>query len=150
MNVNNPHIFVNSPYKLRFSWQYSIKSLCCLAILILIALYVRDTIIRPYIGDVLVIVWVYFCLATLIQAPVKLLAIASVLIGFIVEFAQYFHLAETLNLEPNSALHVILGATFDTHDLMAYTLGGICCWAIEKLLQKKSPKEKSHGEKLCR
>ena len=83
-----------SAIHLRFSAKNGLKSLVCFIALVVIALYVRDSFIRPTFGDVLVVVW--------------------------------------LGIESSSPLAVILGATFDWKDLLAYCIGGLLCWWMEK------------------
>ncbi|MFA0464947.1 DUF2809 domain-containing protein, partial [Vibrio sp. 10N.261.45.F1] len=54
-----------SAIHLRFSVKNGLKSLVCFIALAVIALYVRDSFIRPTFGDVLVVVWLYYFLASL-------------------------------------------------------------------------------------
>ncbi|AMF99616.1 ribosomal maturation YjgA family protein [Vibrio harveyi] len=117
---------------LRFSAKNGIKSLVCFITLVVIALYVRDSFIRPTFGDVLVVVWLYYSLASLFSMPVNWLVSLVVLIAFAVELGQLLQVVVWLGIESSSPLAVILGATFDWKDLLAYCIGGLlCCW-IEK------------------
>lgn len=117
---------------LRFSVKNGLKSLVCFIALVVIALYVRDSFIRPTVGDVLVVVWLYYFLASLFSMPVNWLVSLVVLIAFAVELGQLLQVAAWLGIESSSPLAVILGATFDWKDLLAYCIGGLlCCW-IEK------------------
>ncbi len=109
-----------------------LKSLVCFIALVVIALFVRDSFIRPTFGDVLVVVWLYYSLASLFSMPVNWLVSLVVLIAFAVELGQLLQVAVWLGIESSSPLAVILGATFDWKDLLAYSIGGLlCCW-IEK------------------
>ncbi|HDM8230807.1 TPA: DUF2809 domain-containing protein [Vibrio campbellii] len=117
---------------LRFSVKNGLKSLVCFIALVVIALYVRDSFIRPTFGDVLVVVWLYYFLASMFSMPVNWLVSLVVLIAFAVELGQLLQVAVWLGIESSSPLAVILGATFDWKDLLAYSIGGLlCCW-IEK------------------
>ncbi|EPG0531753.1 DUF2809 domain-containing protein [Vibrio harveyi] len=117
---------------LRFSVKNGLKSLVCFIALVVIALYVRDSFIRPTFGDVLVVVWLYYFLASMFSMPVNWLVSLVVLIAFAVELGQLLQIAAWLGIESSSPLAVILGATFDWKDLLAYSIGGLlCCW-IEK------------------
>lgn len=117
---------------LRFSAKNGLKSLVCFITLVVIALYVRDSFIRPTFGDVLVVVWLYYSLASLFSMPVNWLVSLVVLIAFAVELGQLLQVVVWLGIESSSPLAVILGATFDWKDLLAYCIGGLlCCW-IEK------------------
>ena len=114
---------------LRFSAKNGLKSLVCFIALVVIALYIRDSFIRPTFGDVLVVVWLYYFLASLFSMPVNWLVSLVVLIAFAVELGQLLQVVAWLGIEPSSPLAVILGATFDWKDLLAYSIGGLlCCW----------------------
>ncbi len=64
--------------------------------------------------------------------PVNWLVSLVVLIAFAVELGQLLQVAAWLGIEPSSPLAVILGTTFDWKDLLAYCIGGLLCWWIEK------------------
>ncbi|PQJ42594.1 hypothetical protein BTO00_11040 [Vibrio campbellii] len=117
---------------LRISVKNGLKSLVCFIALVVIALYVRDSFIRPTVGDVLVVVWLYYFLASLFSMPVNWLVSLVVLIAFAVELGQLLQVAAWLAIEPSSPLAIILGATFDWKDLLAYCIGGLLCWWMEK------------------
>ena len=121
-----------SAIHLRFSAKNGLKSLVCFIALVVIALYVRDSFIRPTVGDVLVVVWLYYFLASLFSMLVNWLVSLVVLIAFAVELGQWLQVAAWLGIEPPSPLAVILGATFDWKDLLAYCIGGLLCWWMEK------------------
>ncbi|EPE2285051.1 DUF2809 domain-containing protein [Vibrio alginolyticus] len=117
---------------LRFSAKNGLKSLVCFIALVVIALYVRDNFIRPTFGDVLVVVWLYYFLASMFSMPVNWLVSLVVLIAFAVELGQLLQVAAWLGIESSSPLAVILGATFDWKDMLAYCIGGLLCWWMEK------------------
>ena len=122
-----------SAIHLRFSAKNGLKSLVCFIALVVIALYVRDSFIRPTFGDVLVVVWLYYFLTSLFSMPVNWLVSLVVLIAFAVELGQLLQVTVWLGIESSSPLAVILGATFDWKDLLAYSIGGLlCCWMEKK------------------
>lgn len=125
MNDNNTGIYF------RLSTINGLKSFICFIALVVIALYVRDSFIRPTFGDVLVVVWLYYLLASILSMPVKWLAALVVLIAFVVEFGQLLQVVTWLGIESPSLLAMILGATFDWKDLFAYGVGGALCWWME-------------------
>lgn len=96
-----------------------------LAVEIFIALFVHDSFVRPYLGDVLVIVLLY-CLG---RGPLgirgKWLVPAVTALGALAEGLQYLRLADRLDLGPDSPLRIILGSTFDPADLLCYLAGGL-------------------------
>ena len=92
-----------------------------------IALYVHDRIIRPYIGDVLVVICIYF-LARTVDARTRLLSIPVTIFAFCVEAVQLTGVSEIIP-EPFST---IVGGTFDPADLLCYLVGGVVCFLIDK------------------
>ena len=108
-----------------------------LSIEVLIALFVRDRFIRPFLGDVLVVCLIYFFVASFIRVPFTKLLVGVLLFAFGVEFSQYFGLAEWIGCQDNSICQIILGATFDWLDLLAYLAGGVMCYyANTRLIPK--------------
>lgn len=103
-----------------------------LAIEVLIALYVRDDFVRPYLGDVLVVVVLYFFVRIWIPEKYRWLPGAIFVFAAAVEVLQYFRLVEILGVENNVFLRTILGSTFDFKDIVCYGVGclllGFCEW----------------------
>ncbi|MDO6706638.1 DUF2809 domain-containing protein [Photobacterium sp. 1_MG-2023] len=112
---------------IRFSLHRCLISLTLLAILVFIALYVKDSFIRPFIGDVLVVIWIYACVTTVVQCKPWVASLGVLLFAYSIEWAQYVQVLTWLGLADHTALRIIFGATFDWLDLLAYTIGcGIC------------------------
>lgn len=86
--------------------KYLIAFLIFLLIEVLIALFIHDDFIRPYIGDVLV------------------------------ETLQYFNIVELLGVEDNTFLSTLIGATFDIKDIICYLVGGVCLCVCEVFCDK--------------
>lgn len=103
-----------------------------LVIEVLIALYVHDDFVRPYLGDVLVVVVLYFFVRIWIPEKYRWLAGAIFVFAAAVEVLQYFRLVEILGVENNVFLRTILGSTFDFKDIVCYGAGclllGFCEW----------------------
>lgn len=117
-------------FKKRFF--YFIFFMIFLAIEVLIALYVHDEFVRPYLGDVLVVVVLYFFVRIWIPEKYRWLPGAIFVFAAVVEVLQYFRLVEILGVENNVFLRTILGATFDIKDIVCYGVGclllGFCEW----------------------
>lgn len=90
---------------------------------VFIALYVHDSFIRPYIGDCLVVIVLYFGLRTIFPKPIRLLPLWLFLFASGVEILQYFHLVELLGLENHVFLKILIGSTFDLNDILCYGAG---------------------------
>lgn len=112
----------------------TVYGLCALALLvieILIALFVRDGFVRPYVGDMLAVALVYCALRAV--TPLRLVpALAVTLsIAFAIEFAQLFGLLAVLGLGDNQVARIVLGGVFDLMDLAAYLSGAALIVAAE-------------------
>ena len=90
---------------------------------LIIALYVHDHIIRPYIGDMLVVVPVYCFVRVFLPGGIKRLPLYVFLFAACVEVLQFFRLVEILGLEGNAAARIILGSVFDWKDIACYGAG---------------------------
>ena len=105
-----------------------IYALCFLAILIIeiiIGVYVHDAFIRPYVGDVLVVVLIYCFIRIFIPRLLRWLPVYIFAFACFIEILQYFRLADTLGLADNGIARIILGSTFDWKDILCYAVG--CC-----------------------
>lgn len=113
---------------------YCVAFFLLLAVEVCIALFVHDAFVRPYLGDVLVIL-LLFCLG---RGPLgirgKWLTFAVTALGVAAEVLQYFHLADKLGLKASSPLRIILGSTFDRADLLCYLAGGALLAAWERCI----------------
>lgn len=99
---------------------------------VLIALYVDDHIIRPYIGDVLVTALICSLCRTVIPKGIPALPVYVLIFSFLVETAQYFSIVKLLGLENNTFLRTVIGTSFSHIDLVCYAVGCILFWAAEK------------------
>ncbi len=123
---------------LRFSVQHALLSIILLFILITIALIVTEPFIRTFLGDVLVIIWMYLCVATFIQISPKKLSLLIVTFAFCVEISQYFQVLTLLNID-SKLMSIILGSTYDPLDFLAYIIGGFCCLISKLSYMGESP-----------
>lgn len=102
---------------------------------VLIALFVHDQFVRPYVGDILVVVVVYLFVRIIIPTGVKGLPLFVFLFAVLVEAFQYFNLVERLGLE-NTIFRVIIGSVFDVKDIICYGIGCILLLIWEQRLRK--------------
>lgn len=101
---------------------------------ILIALFVHDNFVRPYIGDVLVTV--LLCCFCRIVIPKGTHALPVIVFAFaaLVEIGQYFHIVTLLGLNDNRFFSTILGTTFSAIDLICYGVGCLIFWLAERIV----------------
>ena len=114
---------------------YLLVTICLLFIEIAIALFVKDKIIRPYIGDLLVVILIYAFAKIWISNREILVAICVFVFACFIELLQYFHIVEVLGLDDNKVATVIIGSKFNTLDIVMYLMGTIVVNLIEKFLK---------------
>jgi hypothetical protein len=104
-----------------------------LATEVLIALYMHDTLIRPYGGDFLIVILLYCLVKSFVNLPVLLTAIWVLAYAYCVEISQYFHLLSLLGLQNSKLAKILLGTSFSFMDILAYTLGITLVIVVENL-----------------
>ena len=122
---------------LTFNFRYFLFALVLFVIEVLIALYVHDSFIRPYVGDYLVVMLLYCAVRTFIKAsPVKV-AFGVLLFSYVLEVLQYFHIVDRLGLTDNQLARTVIGYGFEWIDLLAYTLGIVTVLILETVNRAK-------------
>ena len=111
---------------------------------VLIALYVRDRIVRPYVGDCLVVIMLYCFVKSFIKASPLTVAIGVLLFSYLIECLQYVNFLEAIGLENNKVAKVVLGHGFEWLDLVAYTLGIGTVLLLEWVCNRKTRSIKTH------
>ena len=100
-----------------------------LAVEVLIALFVHDNFVRPYLGDVLAVICVYFAARTIFINKLRFLSIYVTVFAFLVELVQLTNLSKIFG--KGSVFSIIVGGTFDLKDLLCYFVGGTACFFID-------------------
>ena len=90
---------------LTFNKNYFGFSILIFFIEILIALYINDSIVRPYFGDVLLVILMYCFLKSFLKLSVLTVAIAVLIFSFTIEFLQYLNIVATLSLEKSKIIN---------------------------------------------
>ena len=121
---------------LRFNKTYFLLAVTLFIIEVLIALYVKDTFVRPYVGDFLVVMLVYCGIKAFLNIPVTPAAIFTLLFAYAVEVAQHLNLLGALGLQDNRLARVVLGSAFEWGDMLAYTMGVLTIVIIEKVVRR--------------
>jgi hypothetical protein len=125
---------------LTFNKNYFGVAILIFFIEILIALYVNDSIVRPYFGDVLVVILMYCFLKSFLQLSILTVAIAVLLFSFTIEFLQYLNIVATLGLEKSKIARTVIGTSFSWIDLLTYIIGITIVLGVEKYWLKKEIK----------
>jgi DNA integrity scanning protein DisA with diadenylate cyclase activity len=114
-------------------YQYFTPALLLLLAEGLIERYVHDNIIRPYVGDFLVVVLIYCLIKSFINTPVLKTAVGVLLFAYAAEISQYYNLVGLLGLQNSRPALLLLGHSFSWLDMLCYTLGITLVIIIEKL-----------------
>jgi hypothetical protein len=117
---------------MRWNWKYAFISMVILALEICIALFVNDRFIRPFFGDVLAVVLVYTSLRTILKAKAFYVLIGVFIFACSLEFLQYLQIAKVYGLDDYKVLRIILGSTFDWWDILAYFLGCLGIYFLDR------------------
>lgn len=115
---------------------YVIGTLLLLVTEVLIALFVHDSIIRPFIGDMLVVILIGFFVRIFIPRGVKILPLPIFLFAIVIEILQYYDIAGVLGFKDNRFMSVLIGGTFDLHDIVCYAIGCVVLFLIEILIRQ--------------
>ncbi|QOF79398.1 DUF2809 domain-containing protein [Variovorax sp. 38R] len=121
-------------------WRFDLLSLAW-AVALFVLLVLLATVgarwgwVRSFFGDVLAVAWVYVVFKTFVATRVLPLALVAFGVGLLVELGQF--LASTWHLHiPNRALRIVLGATADWWDVVAYAIGFVAVLAVEAAVRK--------------
>lgn len=124
--------------KRKINLTYFLIFILLLTVEVLIALFVHDSFVRPYIGDVLVTGVLCAFFRIFVPTKPKILPILTAAIAAGVEFLQYFDFVSLLGLADNRFFSILLGKTFDPMDIVCYLIGGLIFFAAEYFARRKS------------
>jgi hypothetical protein len=116
---------------------YLAVAIVLFAIEVLIALFVRDNFVRPYVGDALAVALVYAGLRAVTPLGVNAALAMTLAIAFAIEVAQALELLAALGLGDNAVARVVFGGTFDWADIAAYTAGAAIIALIERIRETR-------------
>jgi hypothetical protein len=123
---------------LKFNKTYFGLTVLLFVVEVLIAVFVHDNFIRPYVGDVLVVILIYCFVKSFLNLPEFVLAIGVLLFAFAIEFLQYIKIVHVLGLEKSEIARTVIGTSFAWLDLLAYVVGiGIVLMAERYIWQKQ-------------
>lgn len=116
---------INIKYIVSFTILFIIETI--------IAFFVHDQFIRPYVGDILVVILMYTFIRGFIKESIKFLPIYLFIFAAAVETAQYFHIVDLLHLKNNKVALIIIGNSFDIKDILCYLVGSVILIVWERL-----------------
>ena len=114
---------------LYFNRKYFSLALILFSIEIVIAVFFRDKFVRYFLGDLLVVIFLYCFIMSWLRLESTKVAFSVMIFSFVIEILQYFKILNALGWENNKIAIIILGNSFDAMDLVAYTAGiAIVLW----------------------
>ena len=103
------------------------------------AFFVRDGFVRPFVGDVLVVILIYCFLRLFVRWSALKTILVVLLFAYTIEVLQLFGLVKVLGLQRFQIVRIILGTTFEWTDFVTYTLGGGIILLAERRNSKRAP-----------
>lgn len=105
---------------------------------VIIGVFVHDGFVRPYLGDVIVVIAIYALVRIIIPEKYSFLPLAVFIFAVIVELLQGVHIADILGVK-NAVLRAIIGTSFDWKDIICYAAGCILL-GIYEIISRKNKK----------
>ena len=116
-----------------FNKKYLYFTLILFLLEICIAVFINDSFIRPFMGDVLVVILIYCFVRAFLNIQSFIIALSILAFSCMIEIFQHLNFVKKLGLQNNRILAVALGSTFDWKDIIAYTIGIIVVlWLVNR------------------
>lgn len=111
--------------KLKFNLTYFLIILVIFIVEVLIAtVFSNIFFVRAYLGDIIVVMLLFtFVKSFFVIKNNHSLILGIFLFSCVVEWAQYFHIAEKMGLRPGSIMYIIVGNSFSWIDIICYAAG---------------------------
>ncbi|QDP85483.1 DUF2809 domain-containing protein [Chryseobacterium sp. SNU WT5] len=118
---------------MKFNLKYFLITILLFIVEVLIATTFKDLFfVRAYLGDVIVVVLIYYFMLAFFDLKNKTKLIVGIFIfSVIVEVLQYFKIADVLNLKPGSIAAVVVGNSFSWIDILCYAVGCVILYLVE-------------------
>ncbi|MGN6163682.1 MAG: DUF2809 domain-containing protein [Flavisolibacter sp.] len=95
-----------------FNKKYFFAALILFLIEVFIACFVHDRIVRPYIGDLLVVILIYCFCKSFFNTPVIITGLSVLLFAYAIELLQYLNFIHYIGLQQSKLANIILGNSF--------------------------------------
>jgi hypothetical protein len=123
---------------LKLRVKYLLPAVLLFIVEVCIALFARDRFIRPFVGDFLVVIFLYCLSKSFLDISTLKLAISILLFAFFIEYLQYIGIVNLLGLRDSRLANIIIGNSFEWTDLLAYSLGILTVVFIEYKLMSST------------
>jgi hypothetical protein len=121
---------------MKFKPTYFLLAVTLFIIEAAIAAYMDDAFVRPYFGDLLVVILIYCAIKTFVDSPPIKTAIAVFIFACFIEVSQYFHLVQLLGWGRSPTATTVMGTFFSFVDILMYALGTLVIIGTETYFKK--------------
>ncbi|PTT78384.1 DUF2809 domain-containing protein [Chryseobacterium sp. HMWF035] len=121
-------------FRFTFNYTYFLATVFIFLTEVLIATKLKNIFfVRAYLGDVIVVMLIYTFIKTFFRIEDNKKLILSILIfSFLIEFAQYFNIAEKLGFQKGSLMYIVIGNSFSWIDILCYLVGCLLLFIFVK------------------
>jgi len=130
--------------KLTFNLKYFLLTIIIFLVEVLIATKLKDIFfVRAYLGDVIVVMLLYTFVKSFIRTNNQKLILGILIFSCIIEFAQYFNIAEKLGFRPGSLMYIVIGNSFSWIDILCYAVGCLLLYIVAGMGKNETSAMKS-------
>lgn len=110
--------------KIKFCLGYLLFSILLFCIEVVIATVLKNNFfVRAYLGDVIVVILLYTLVKSFIKINSLKLIAGIFIFSCLIEFAQYFNIAEKLGFQKGTLMYIVIGNSFSWIDILCYAVG---------------------------
>ncbi|MCW1963685.1 DUF2809 domain-containing protein [Chryseobacterium viscerum] len=125
--------------KLQFSLKYLLLTVFIFLVEVLIATKLSHIFfVRAYLGDVIVVMLLYTFVKSFVKVNNEKLILGILIFSFLIEFAQYFNIAEKLGFRPGSLMYIVIGNSFSWIDNLCYAIGCLILYLIVRMTKTEN------------
>ncbi|KAA2221456.1 ribosomal maturation YjgA family protein [Chryseobacterium sediminis] len=125
--------------KLQFSLKYLLLTVFIFLVEVLIATKLSHIFfVRAYLGDIIVVMLLYTFVKSFVKINNEKLILGILVFSFLIEFAQYFHIAEKLGFRPGSLMYIVIGNSFSWIDNLCYAVGCFILYLIVRMTKSEN------------
>ncbi|WP_426476621.1 DUF2809 domain-containing protein [Chryseobacterium sp. CBSDS_008] len=140
-NMKNRVKELSNPFetKFQFSLKYFLLTICIFLTEVLIATRLSHIFfVRAYLGDVIVVMLLYTFVKSFVKVNNEKLILGILIFSFLIEFAQFFHIAEKLGFRPGSLMYIVIGNSFSWIDNLCYAIGCLILYIFVRMTNNDS------------
>lgn len=117
----------------QFNYAYFLVTIFIFLTEVLIATVLKDNFfIRAYLGDVIVVMLLYTFIKSFFTVNDTKLILGIFIFSCLVEFAQYFSIAEKFGFRSGSIMYIAIGNSFSWIDIICYAAGCLLLYLFTK------------------